>query len=135
MRYGVYCLCVVFALMYSCAGTSSGDARNPVVSVGGSTVPTITWMPNGAQALHVYRGTMPGGDYDLVWSISTQLTNSLQSPVTYGDLPPGTSSDVGPLPLLRGTPYTIVVERVERITTPAGRDSLRVFQGSTTFIP
>ena len=92
-------------------------------------------MPNGAQAIHVYRGRLPGGDYDLMWSVSAQFTNGIQSPVSYGVMPPGATSDAGPAPLQRGAVYTIVVERAEKIATASGGDSVRIFQGSTTFIP
>ncbi len=136
MRYGIICLLLAFfAILSSCGSTSPGDARIPVVSAGGSTMPTITWRPGGAQAIHIYRGRLPGSDYDLVWSIRAELRNGIQSPVTYGLLPPGATSDAGPVPLRQGTLYTIVVERVEPTGASSGSDSLAVFEGRTTFLP
>ena len=77
-------------------------SQQPRVSVAASATPVISWQPEGAQLVRVYRGTTAGDGYTaaLVWSIAATSSNSLRSGVSYGaSAPTGGTIDVAANPI------------------------------------
>lgn len=108
--------------LVACDANPFDPAQQPAVSVtmSGHTV-VVAWAPAGARLVRLYQGERASEGYgpDLVWSIaSTDGGNTIASPVTVGETPPGATVDV-PLarPLVPGLFYRVEVTRRD----PRGR--------------
>lgn len=88
--------------------------QQPRVSVAAGAPVVISWQPEGAQLVRVYRGSTAGDGYTsaLVWSIAATSSNSLRSGVVYGaSAPTGGTIDVAPVALVPGAVYTVQITR------------------------
>lgn len=106
------------ALLITACDVNPFDAAQvpSVVAAPGSAADqvTITWQPEGAQMVRVYRGTQAGDGYSpsLVWSVVATGENTLRSGLTYGtDSPSGGRTDVASQALVAGAPYTVQITR------------------------
>lgn len=127
----------VFTL--ACSSHSFDNTQVPVVSVNVSTTapPQISFQPNGAQLVRVYRGASAGDGYttSLVWSIAATSKNSLTSSITYGTVPSGGNVDVPLKPLVLGETYTVQVTREDPKGTGDGFTNTRHrYVGTKTFV-
>jgi hypothetical protein len=95
-------------------GCDAGQEPNPcgservtlMASVG--TTPTFTWAPAcGVAAINVAEARLDGPG---VWHVETTDTrNTIDSEVRYGQRPGGTTVRAGPLPLVAGRAYTVLL--------------------------
>lgn len=98
------------------------------VTVSGGTSPTVSWSPACDVALFLIEGD--GGD---TWLISTDendwddplQANRISPPVRYGDVPSGIDELWGPEALEAGSPYQVVLWRIQ----PTG-----IFEGCASVI-
>jgi hypothetical protein len=128
----------VSVLALACNSHPFDNTQVPVVAVTASATaqPQISFQPNGAQLVRVYRGATAGDGYtaSLVWSVAATGKNTLTSPVTYGTVPPGGSIDVAPQPLVLGETYTVQVTREDPKGTGDGFTNTRHrYVGTKTF--
>ncbi|MCC6243594.1 MAG: hypothetical protein IT353_12185 [Gemmatimonadaceae bacterium] len=111
--------------------------QQPRVSVAASATPVITWQPEGAQLVRVYRGTTAGDGYTsaLVWSIAATSSNSLRSGVSYGaSAPTGGTIDVPATALVPGAVYTVQVTRRDPEASGDGfTNTANRYVGTATF--
>ncbi|MEO7521535.1 MAG: hypothetical protein ABIW79_06935 [Gemmatimonas sp.] len=129
-------------VMTACLGCDANpyDARQrPQVSVLPVTVDnvTISWQPDGAQMVRVYRGPAAGDGYgdQLLWSIVANAKNGLRSGLRYGAASDGAAVDVPARPLSAGALYTVEVTRAD----PRGRgdgftNTANRYVGTSTFV-
>jgi len=95
-------------------GCDAGQEPNPcgservtlMASVG--TTPTFTWAPAcGVAAINVVEARPDG---PAVWHVETTDTrNTIASEVRYGQRPGGTTVRAGPLPLVAGRAYSVLL--------------------------
>lgn len=110
-------LATIVLLTAACDVNPFDAAQVPRVAVttgGGAGPVIITWQPDGAQLVRVYRGTQAGDGYSatLVWSVVATGENTLQSGLRYGAAtPPGGRTDVAAQALFAGESYTVQVTR------------------------
>lgn len=111
-------------LLLACNSDDFDQSQVPVITVTPLvTLPIvkISWTPEGAHLVRVYKGAQAGTGVGptLVWSISASSTNSLQSGIEYGtNPPPGGTTEVPAQALILGQPYTVQVSRVD----PTGKN-------------
>ena len=125
-------------LAAACDSNPYDDSQRPRVSVVAAPTPAISWQPDGAQLVRVYRGTVAGDGYgpDLWWSIAATSRNSLVSGVTYGSASPaGGTVEVAAKPLVPGQSYTVEVTRAD----PKGKgegftNTSNRYVGTATFV-
>lgn len=112
-------------------------AQRPTVSVSVAASVSITWQPEGAQILRVYRGATAGSGYgaDLMWSLQATSENSMLSGVTYGTVPAGASADVAMQALTPGQTYTVQITRADPKGSGDGfTNTSNSYVGTATFV-
>lgn len=125
----------------ACDSNPYDAAQQPSVTVAqqnGVAQVVISWQPEGAQLVRVYRGATAGDGYsdDLMWSIAATGKNSLRSGVTYAATSiVGGTTDVAARPLLAGRTYTVEVTRAD----PRGKgdgftNTSNRYVGTATFL-
>ena len=100
------------------SGTASGTASVTVVTVCSDstvsvtatvdvsgTAPVFAWVPECAVSSVFVEGVTEGD----VWEI---IANEISPPITYGTTPAGSVTFTGPLPLVRGRSYFLILFRV-----------------------
>jgi hypothetical protein len=133
-------------LAFAAATALLACGRNPydptqvprvVATTGGTAALSISWQPEGAQLVRVYRGATAGDGYTLalVWSVAATARNSLASPVPYGSAAPaGGSTDRASSPLVPGEVYTVQVTRQDPKGTGDGfTNTANRYVGTVTF--
>lgn len=131
-------LSLVALVLMGCSGIHLYDRKQePVVEVGPGLRPVIQWTPPTAYELSVYEGSENLDGFDVLWSahMGGSYENTLQSPVTYG-LPPAGSSEIREVPPLEeGKTYTIVVFRKDPKGSGDGFFNTRHrYEGQVTFV-
>ena len=108
--------CSALLLFAACDSNPYDATQRPRVSVVTAAVPVISWTPQGAQLVRVYRGVVAGDGYgaSLWWSIAATSKNSLQSGIAYGATSPaGGTTDVAAKALVPGEQFTVEVTRAD----------------------
>lgn len=119
-----------------CGIHSFDKSQVPVVSVDSAGVrPVISWMPKQAYRLDVYASAQDGDGLGVVWSTyANEHANQLNSPVTYGVVPAGSTGRAAP-PLEVGQTYTVTVRRKDPQGTGDGfTNTHRSYVGKKTFV-
>ncbi len=131
-------LAVALSTIAGCGIHSFDESQVPVVSVDPSGAqPVISWTPQQAYRLTVYAGTADGDGLGALWSTyATEYANQLNSPVTYGVVPAGsTSTGRAAPPLEAGQTYTVTVRRKDPKGTGDGfTNTHKNYVGKKTFI-
>jgi len=132
-RQARFCFAVVVSLTLGCADDSTGSAALPectgpvTVTVGAGTSPQFSWSPACRLFFVIVEPAASGQD---LWSVITEGTNAISSPVLYGTVPPGAQELDPPTPLVAGTAYKVAVARY---TGPGPQDGAII--GMQTFTP
>lgn len=96
------------------AGT---DATTSVeVDVSGGATPTFSWSPDCEAALLLVEGDFEGDTWHITtdeatWDDAAQA-NRIRSSVTYGTVPAGVDERYGPLTLVEGRQYQVLLWRI-----------------------
>ncbi|SEH08200.1 hypothetical protein [Candidatus Venteria ishoeyi] len=90
----------------------------PLIQVQREGMPLIQWQPQGAQLVRVYQGKYEEDDNtlsgeNLIWTLSATTDNSIQSPIRYGEIPPGAQALRPAKKLEPGLFYTVLVRRLD----------------------
>jgi hypothetical protein len=118
-------------------GCDAGQEPNPCVServtvvASAGTIPTFTWTPDcGVFSINVIEAQPEGSG---VWYVETADTrNTIASEVRYGQRPAGTTVRAGPLPLVAGRAYSVLLLVAEPLSDGTTRIS---GIGDLTFTP
>ena len=129
---------VGWALLAACSGSPQEvppeDCPDNQVSltVSEGLTPRFSWAPRcGMASVNVFP-TAGGASLWVLYSGQEAAANPFHSGITYGRAPAGAIEVTGPVPLSRGTEYTVIVYRW--IGDPGGSGVL--YQaGSATFQP
>jgi hypothetical protein len=121
MRVGgrVVAMLMTAAVVMACDSNPFDSSQVPKITITpvvALPLVSISYEPQGAALIRVYRGTVAGQGYgdDLWWSIAATSGNSLPNRIEYGTTVfPGGSVDVAAKPLVIGQPYTVQVSRMD----------------------
>ncbi|HSM06773.1 MAG TPA: hypothetical protein VK858_19260 [Longimicrobiales bacterium] len=86
------------------------------VQISGGTSPTVSWSPACPVALFLVEGDEEGDTWSMntdedTWGTPSQA-NRIEPPVTYGVVPAGIDDTYGPLPLIAGRRYEVILWRI-----------------------
>ena len=131
-------LAVLVIGLGGCDSNPFDQTQVPIVTVSGGDAPVISWTPEGALLVRVYRGAEAGDGYtpDLIWDVSANDgRNGLQSPLAYGGVPTGGEETREAGALVAGEPYTVWVLRYDEAGSGDGfTNTRRNYTGTATFI-